>query len=624
MKRRLPSPSSILVLGGAFAATLSTTAPSTSIVVEATLSDDYGLHVRRDIQYELEDLSHGEFAPLAPQPNDDEESFHRKLASCTSPLTEWTTQEIRDMGYLSYKELFENKIIQMAYVYKHYIDKTHEDEYFVNDVQTEELVRRHRDTIDFWNTADIDNSIMKDEILLLSMHGSDLKDNGKLIPTIMKIFDFTSTSDVIAFASKVQTMIEDLPGGYDNPLLTMNAVATRSTHNHGTFNGHSDSSRRVKDSIIIGDGVLKFLLDGGYETSGPDFVHAHEFGHHLQFQMDLAVPPDAGFVHDDRRKELMADALGGYFLAHDDGGDFDADEIGVFDRTAFATGDCSVANADHHGTPEQRQCAAIWGASLAAWDHGAHVPVLDPEVFVNSFNVAYSDILGLNWRECTLVLESTTSVDYDVPEEEEWDDDDDDYDDDYEEEEKPISIEDWLNSVEEENEKYESKWKDKVQTEEENRQPKLPSYNAQKGEGGGASSAMPIIEEELQWESEDEEDDDDYWLAKPDYDPATEIIGKGTPSNINNGGQIINPPPSWDGGMGGRGKPSEEHHESHTGAGATKKNIDRGSPSRTQLDNALTVQDCRMPGIHCYSSSSFVVSFSGMMYVGLMIVSLIM
>ena len=45
----------------------------------------------------------------------------------------------------------------------------------------------------------------------------------------------------------------------------------------------------------------------------------------------------------------------------------------------------------------------------------------------------------------------------------------------YLEEEEAIGIKDWLNSVEEENTKYESKWKDKVQMEEENRQPKLTS-----------------------------------------------------------------------------------------------------------------------------------------------------
>ena len=55
------------------------------------------------------------------------------------------------------------------------------------------------------------------------------------------------------------------------------------------------------------------------------------------------------------------------------------------------------------------QCAAIWATSLVAWDHRAHVPVLDPEVFVNSFNGVYLDILGLNWRECTLVLESRSN-----------------------------------------------------------------------------------------------------------------------------------------------------------------------------------------------------------------------
>ena len=65
-------------------------------------------------------------------------------------------------------------------------------------------------------------------------------------------------------------------------------------------------------------------------------VHAHEFGHHLQFQLDMKVPSDSAFVNDDRRKELMANAISGYFLAHDDGGDMIAEEIVIFDQTAFA------------------------------------------------------------------------------------------------------------------------------------------------------------------------------------------------------------------------------------------------------------------------------------------------
>ncbi|KAL9182046.1 hypothetical protein ACHAXT_012389 [Thalassiosira profunda] len=391
---------------------------------EATLLDDHGLTIKPALARELHALAHGEFAPAHPDvvdrrlqpggvlarerasPTAHTSTHAPKVEECSSPLVEWTTRRVREMGAAAYRELFESKVPQMAYVYKHYVDRTHEDEYFVDEAQTAELNKRHADTVRFWREADVDNSIMTDDVLLLSMHGEDLRDNAKLVPTLEKMFDFQHMSDVLAFAGKVQGMIEALPMGYNNPLLTMNAVATRSTHNHGSFGGHSNPDRRIKDSVIVGDGVLQFLYDSGLHASGPDFVYAHEFGHHLQFQMDMAVPAGARYTHDDRRKELMADALAGYFLAHDDGGDFDAEAIGIFDRTAFATGDCSTGRDDHHGTPEQRRCASLWGASRAAEDDA---PVLDPEEFVQSFNGAYLGILGLEAGACTLILEEASA-----------------------------------------------------------------------------------------------------------------------------------------------------------------------------------------------------------------------
>jgi len=397
------------------------------------------------------------------------------------------------------------------------------------------------------------------------MHGTDLQDNDKLVPTILRLFDFNAISDVLAFATKVQQLIANLPQGYNNPLLTMNAIATRSTYNHGTFNGHDDPSRRVKDSIIIGDGVLQFLYESGLQSSGPDFVHAHEFGHHLQFRIEDLAP---GSSYDDRRKELMADAISGYFLAHDEGGDMMANDIGIFDETAFSTGDCSVTSKDHHGTPKQRRCAAIWGASRAAPDH---VPILDPEVFVRSFNEAYQGILDLRLGECTLVLEETTSLDYSS----EVEDDSETlqgYEEDEEwttntvvgmEEKEPVNINDWLDAIDKQNQG--NHW-DSTKT---------PSSH-QVPDNEDVVSMKPI---QSSWETEDV------------YD----IGSQGKPSHAT--------------------RPDEEEsaldqQQTALGdgtGGASTNLVDVGTPSETKqsyMNHGLTVHDCTLPWVYCPSQSS--------------------
>jgi hypothetical protein len=414
-RRRAPSYDALAFIGVAAITNIS--------LVDATLKyEDYNLRVRRghdnDLHY-LFDNGNKLLAPIVQaNPHHFRTLHHRStLGVCTSPLVTWTTEKVRDMGYNVYQTLYENKILQMSFIYKHYIDKKEGSEFFVSDQQTNELQSRHRDNIAFWESADIDSLIVND-IVLLSMHGSSLKDKNNLIPTIMHIFDFDDMSEVLAFANEVQYLIQQLPGGYENPLLTMNAIATSSD---------DAPSSHVKDSIIIGDGVLQFLYDSGLETSGPDFVHAHEFGHHVQFQIDMTIPPGSSYINDDRRKELMADAISGYFLAHDEGGNMRPEEIGTFHETAFSTGDCSVEdNDDHHGTPPQRQCAAIWGASLAASldddddddGSGNSAPILDPQLFVDKFNDAYEDILNLDTNTCALTLEkdeATSSLVEDPP-----------------------------------------------------------------------------------------------------------------------------------------------------------------------------------------------------------------
>lgn len=309
------------------------------------------------------------------------------------------------MGYSIYKELYDSKILEMPYVYKHYIDKNEDQESFGYDgSQTEELIRRHKDTMAFWTEADVDDSIVTEGILLLSMHGQDLMDNDKLVPTIIHMFDFDNEKDILDFAQKVQDYVLDLPDGFHNPLLTMNAVATRGGEG-------SRKSGKTIPSLIIGDGVLQFVNDSNLSGSGPDFVHAHEFGHHLQYEMDLVhnVPP--GYENDIRRKELMADAISAYFLAHDKGGNFEPHQISEFSMTAFATGDCNTGQDDHHGTPKQRYCASVWGASRAilAPDGSS---LIDPETFVELFNADYGKIFELDDATCTLILEEPDGMSY--------------------------------------------------------------------------------------------------------------------------------------------------------------------------------------------------------------------
>ena len=69
--------------------------------------------------------------------------------------------------------------------------------------------------------------------------------------------------------------------------------------NEGVRDLHSVSSpSRMLVSLIIGDGVLQFVTDARLTSLGQDFVHAHEFDHHLQYEMDSAYNVPEGYEND--------------------------------------------------------------------------------------------------------------------------------------------------------------------------------------------------------------------------------------------------------------------------------------------------------------------------------------
>ena len=100
------------------------------------------------------------------------------------------------------------------------------------------------------------------------------------------------------------------------------------------------------------DGILEGFAALGYEDVAPQAILAHEFVHHIQFQLNLfedEVTPEAT-----RRTELMADAYSAYYLSHARGVSMQSKRVKKFLAVFFNLGDCSIEHSGHHGTPHAR------------------------------------------------------------------------------------------------------------------------------------------------------------------------------------------------------------------------------------------------------------------------------
>ena len=158
--------------------------------------------------------------------------------------------------------------------------------------------------------------------------------------------------------------------------------------------------------------MLQFLHDSGLGDDGPDFIHSHEWGHHLQFDYHdasieaLLFNKKLSEGEATRRGEMMADAFGAYFLAHPDGGNFDKGKVRLLNDIAFAIGDCKIEKDAHHGTPPQRECAAAFGTKLAlGLVERQSSDLIHPERFRELFDSVLPDMLQLNGEICSFALD---------------------------------------------------------------------------------------------------------------------------------------------------------------------------------------------------------------------------
>ena len=188
------------------------------------------------------------------------------------------------------------------------------------------------------------------------MHGSMLLDRNRVIRIDRIVYgDDQATAEF--WADLILELLATVPQyrNGDHPIFTFNAFAQESF----PFPPYGI----IPEKIIMGDGIMEAYTGIGFGDVAPQAILAHEFGHHIQFQLDLfgnVNSPEAT-----RRTELMADAFSAYYLSHSRGASMQWKRVKLFLQVFLNIGDCSFSSPNHHGTPTQRMGAAEWGYSVA-------------------------------------------------------------------------------------------------------------------------------------------------------------------------------------------------------------------------------------------------------------------
>ena len=229
-------------------------------------------------------------------------------------------------------------------------ENSSENQYFGKKGEyTRALTKTFKDLQRFWD-------IQSADIVLAAMHGNMLQNRERIIRTYVAVYGVD-----LATANILADIVVELVGVFpqyrngEHPIFTFNAFALQGFE----FPPYGI----IPDKIIMGDGILEAFTAVGYEDVAPQTILAHEFGHQIQYQLNLfeeEKSPEAT-----RRTELMADAYAAYYLSHARGAAMQWKRVQQFLQVFFNIGDCSFKSDNHHGTPTQRMAAAEWAYNLA-------------------------------------------------------------------------------------------------------------------------------------------------------------------------------------------------------------------------------------------------------------------
>ena len=266
-----------------------------------------------------------------------------------TPLSLWLDDELADWNSTVFSYAINTEMFDLPTYDAFIFENSSANQYFGrNGEYTQRLVKTFKDLKRFWN-------IESDDIVMVAMHGSMLRDRDKLIRTYIAVFDLSPASAAL-YADLVLALLDLFPQyrNGDHPIFTFNAFSV------GSF--EFPPYGIIPDKIVMGDGVMEGYTALGFGDVAPQAILAHEFGHHIQFELNLLGPSTPEST---RRTELMADAYSAYYLSHARGASMQWKRVQQFLQVFFNTGDCGFTSPNHHGTPTQRMAAAEWGYSVA-------------------------------------------------------------------------------------------------------------------------------------------------------------------------------------------------------------------------------------------------------------------
>ena len=221
----------------------------------------------------------------------------------------------------------------------------------VNGQYTQPLNAEMKNLKRFWD-------INAGGIELVPMHGADVYSSPERLARTLSVLYGGTVEDNLDLADLFIGLVNEEPTlqGGANPIFTFNAFAYSEVDDPEPLG--------VSDRIIVGDGILQGMTAVGMGDVAPKAVLSHEFGHHVQYQDNL-FESDLTGPEATRRTELMADAMGTYYLTHARGEALNAARLLKTEKSFYQIGDCSFTSSGHHGTPNQRLNTSAWAAGVA-------------------------------------------------------------------------------------------------------------------------------------------------------------------------------------------------------------------------------------------------------------------
>jgi hypothetical protein len=259
------------------------------------------------------------------------------------------------------------------------------DPKYALDSHAHQIQNTFRDLRRFWD-------IQSADIQLMAMHSDDLLSASRIAKTLTAMvatdqIPSMTPAQIQAEATTVANFMQTQGDFYENPFWTLNAFA---------FTGQGDPDPTIAalpDKLIVGDGILEAYDAIGLGDVGPRVIMAHEFGHHVQYELGVFNSGPSDPAEATRRTELMADAMGAYFATHKKGLALNRKRVADALLSFYTVGDCQFDSPGHHGTPLQRQRAADWGSDQAAAAKPSSY-VMPPATFIQRFDAALPHIVS--------------------------------------------------------------------------------------------------------------------------------------------------------------------------------------------------------------------------------------